>query len=772
MQRLREGASYDVLRLSLHHSSFSDCFHMISSEMRQQSEETPKDTSDAATIHSFHLIDRSSKRVECPLSFLRDCRESKEQEAKLLIMKQELRTDGTLLLEEDAPLNLYHRHIDDIIESMGWSQPLRQPDPPQHISRRPKGSIVVNTHGNEDEDVTSKLDYDEAETPQYEAIGTIDREVKDMASKLDYDTEEALTLELTDTHDDAKKGITAHLKYDEEETPTLDVTNTRADDCTYFASKRDYDEEEIPTLDCNKSYPLPPDYQIRRHDVLVDCRESPGYRRFRVVAAMRIERYLNGGDVFQEMLDAVRQAGGSFVQLVKVDDEKDDGNRWDDSVSYIDIGNNRARELALHVIMEALMCVPTGSNNDVKAPGKSKVDEPIPVGRKVDIPLPNERKVDEPPFKCAADVRQPKKPKLVTPLPKESPVDTPLPKEFTRPIPTRLNNLRYIPRLDTTGESYPLPEDYVVKAHDVIVGLMHPHPGNVIVGLMHPHPGNARFKLLARMRAERYRVAVSRLEKQSMIDEVVLDIRNAGAHFVRLEDGVFYDIGDHKARERTIYELKKAVIWWEKQNPDKVAPPVRKDKVGPEVAASVVKETSPNEKNEVTIENKSDSSPMEEVEKPTRRVTFLGNELSEADEPSDILKAIQELTSLKRPRTLPMAKDNVSVTDRKPSTVPLSSVKKPRVVSSAPLDNAEDDAALRERAKEDLRIRSESSRSRPTRFRKGLPPHVIEALTKRTRKPTSGRSHKRIKRDLGPSNGNVDGTDTGNKSKGVGCVAI
>lgn len=216
------------------------------------------------------------------------------------------------------------------------------------------------------------------------------------------------------------------------------------------------------------------------------------------------------------------------------------------------------------------------------------------------------------------------------------------------------------------------------------------------------------------------------------------------------------DIGDHKSRERTIYELKKAIVVWEKQNPDKVKA------IEEEKAARLKKE-------EEILLNKSDLFPSEEAEKPTRRVTFLGDELSEVDGPSDIMKAIQQLASLKRPWTHSMSEDKNPTTS--PPKSPPNGVKKPRRVSSAPLDDDVDDAALRERAKEDLRVRSESARSRPTRFRKGLPSYVIDALTKRSRRP-GGRSNKRIKPADDTAKGDMDVIENGNPAEGVATVEI
>jgi hypothetical protein len=634
--------------------------------------------SDAA-IHNFH-IDLGSKPMGGRLSFLQDTTANKAQEAKLLILKEDVMTDKTLLLDENAPLNVYHHHIDNIIESMGWSQPLSkpflQPDPPRAISTRAEKPMVENTHYNDNEDIPPKLNYDEEET---------------------------------------------EIPPQEEEDTT---------------SKLDYDEEETPTHECNKSYALPYDYQLRRHDVLVDCRESPGFCRFRVVAAMRVARYLNGEDVYPEMLDAVRQAGGSFVKQVHpetVDEEKQDGTPRDENVKYIDIGNDKARELALHEILESLIGVSAQPKDDLKASVKSKVVVPLSKEPKVDESPPMEPTVDVPLSEgeeSTVNVSLPEGPKVVVPLSKE----------LTGPIPTRLNNLRYIPRVDTTGESYPLPENYKVKADDIMVGLLT------------SYPGNTRFQMLARARAERYRATVSRLDKQSIIDEIVLIVRGTGAHFVRLEDGVYVDIGDHKARERTIYELKKAVLWWEAQHPDKVA--------------TIKTETAVKGKKDGTNRNKSDTA-ARELKMLTRRFTFLDNEIWEMDEPSDIMQAIQELTSLKRPRDAVMPKENNLLKEMYPSTAPCTSVKKPRRVPPPPLDSDEDDAALRERAKEDLRVRSDSSRSRTTRLRKGLPSYVIEALTKRTRKPTSGRSYKKVKPNLGPSNEESAGTDTGNTAEVV-----
>jgi hypothetical protein len=104
----------------------------------------------------------------------------------------------------------------------------------------------------------------------------------------------------------------------------------------------------IPQLfESDEEYFLPSNYELKRHDVLCGQVKAVGNERFRIIAEMRVQRYLNAScrrekvQIVTEMVDAVRQAGGNFVRLV----QRDGVNQ-----QWIDIGNLKAREKASHAL--------------------------------------------------------------------------------------------------------------------------------------------------------------------------------------------------------------------------------------------------------------------------------------------------------------------------------------------------------------------------------------------------------------------------------------
>ena len=67
------------------------------------------------------------------------------------------------------------------------------------------------------------------------------------------------------------------------------------------------------------------------------------------------------------------------------------------------------------------------------------------------------------------------------------------------------------------------------------------------------HPGNQRYRAIIQKTLDRYAEASSRYEKTVIVTDVVEAIRAASPDggFVKQENGVWYEVGDHLAREKT-----------------------------------------------------------------------------------------------------------------------------------------------------------------------------------------------------------------------------
>ena len=113
----------------------------------------------------------------------------------------------------------------------------------------------------------------------------------------------------------------------------------------------------IPQLfESDEEYPLPDNYELKRHDVLCGQMKSSGNERFRIIAEMRVQRYLKAScrrekvQIVTEMVDAVRQAGGNFVRLVPMKEVSSNGSSTiaGSKQQWFDIGNLKAREKASH----------------------------------------------------------------------------------------------------------------------------------------------------------------------------------------------------------------------------------------------------------------------------------------------------------------------------------------------------------------------------------------------------------------------------------------
>jgi hypothetical protein len=106
-------------------------------------------------------------------------------------------------------------------------------------------------------------------------------------------------------------------------------------------------------------------------------------------------------------------------------------------------------------------------------------------------------------------------------------------------IPTRFSLLA--PSQSFQEHEVELGPSYQLQSQDVVCGTARETAS---------HPGNGRYRVLIEMRLERYRGA-GRAERSRIVREVVSAVRESGGNFVRLHRGVWYDVGNSRAREKT-----------------------------------------------------------------------------------------------------------------------------------------------------------------------------------------------------------------------------
>lgn len=94
-----------------------------------------------------------------------------------------------------------------------------------------------------------------------------------------------------------------------------------------------------------------------------------------------------------------------------------------------------------------------------------------------------------------------------------------------------------------------LPESFVPGPLDVICAR-----GK----LAKSHPGNQRYQKIIEGYMERYVAATSKLQKMSIISEIVTKVRIASPDggFVKLKESGWYEVGDHFAREKVSQSLR------------------------------------------------------------------------------------------------------------------------------------------------------------------------------------------------------------------------
>ena len=108
--------------------------------------------------------------------------------------------------------------------------------------------------------------------------------------------------------------------------------------------------------------------------------------------------------------------------------------------------------------------------------------------------------------------------------------------------------LKTTPSTTTTSSSSndgmkPLPVDFKPGKLDVICGR-----GKTA----RDHPGNVSFRISVEQAIDQYADATTKLEKSIIVSNIVQAIRAAspGGGFVKKENGRWYEVGDHMAREK------------------------------------------------------------------------------------------------------------------------------------------------------------------------------------------------------------------------------
>lgn len=110
-----------------------------------------------------------------------------------------------------------------------------------------------------------------------------------------------------------------------------------------------------------------------------------------------------------------------------------------------------------------------------------------------------------------------------------------------------MNHLNEFDNYGTAGECdemKPLPLNFSPGPMDVICARGHK---------AFNHPGNQHFRSLIESHIHEYEKAATKLDKSAIVSKIVEGIRSSspGGGFVKLENGRWYEVGDHNAREKT-----------------------------------------------------------------------------------------------------------------------------------------------------------------------------------------------------------------------------
>jgi hypothetical protein len=75
------------------------------------------------------------------------------------------------------------------------------------------------------------------------------------------------------------------------------------------------------------------------------------------------------------------------------------------------------------------------------------------------------------------------------------------------------------------------------------------------------HGGNKRYRTIIEKSLDRYAEASTKYEKSSIVSDIVETIRQTSSNggFVKQEDGIWYEVGDHLAREKVGQNLRDSL---------------------------------------------------------------------------------------------------------------------------------------------------------------------------------------------------------------------
>lgn len=134
-----------------------------------------------------------------------------------------------------------------------------------------------------------------------------------------------------------------------------------------------------------------------------------------------------------------------------------------------------------------------------------------------------------------------------------------MPEEKLMPgnLPTTLTNLKVDSKRKSLEREMDLPSSYKPKVADVICGKR----GSKEI---YRHTGNERYRVVVEMRLMRYSRS-SRNGKSDIVREIVDVVREYGGRFVRYEDGEWIDIGNLRAREKTVRLRTNLRFYWRLQ---------------------------------------------------------------------------------------------------------------------------------------------------------------------------------------------------------------
>lgn len=105
------------------------------------------------------------------------------------------------------------------------------------------------------------------------------------------------------------------------------------------------------------------------------------------------------------------------------------------------------------------------------------------------------------------------------------------------------------PVINAFEEKQELPQGFQPSEHAVLCAR-----GNAVKN----HPGNIRFLQLINENLQNYKEASSKLEKSLIVSSIIDSIRRDAPEgaFVKQERGVWYEVGDHHAREKCGQRLR------------------------------------------------------------------------------------------------------------------------------------------------------------------------------------------------------------------------